>query len=466
VAVAETTTQTRQAGDLRNYILVTAAYWADTITDGAIRMLVLFYFFNLGYTPFQVAMLFIFYEIFGVITNLVGGYLGARLGLKSTLFMGLGTQLVALSMLAFAPQTWLVVPYVMIAQAFSGIAKDLTKMSSKSAVKLVVPEDAPGTLYKWVAILTGSKNALKGVGFFIGGLLLTLLGFSTALLILAGLVLTTLITTAVLMKGDLGKADKKAQFRQMFSKNQAVNMLSAARVFLFGSRDVWFVVGLPVFLYEVVGWNFWQVGGFLAVWVIGYGIVQASAPRLVRRRGAGPISEPDGRTATWLAFVLAVFPAGIALALMRGTDPSTLTIPRLIEDGTFTIVIPGFDPTIVVVAGLIVFGIIFALNSAVHSYLILAYTDSNKVAMNVGFYYMANAFGRLTGTVLSGWLYQMYGLIGCLWAAVAFVLATGLISLLLPTQTAPHPRIHPVSVENPAETAPRPRIHPVSVEKE
>lgn len=426
MAVAETTAQTRQAGDLRNYILVTGAYWADTITDGAIRMLVLFYFFNLGYTPFQVAMLFIFYEIFGVITNLAGGYLGARLGLKSTLFMGLGTQLVALSMLAFAPQTWLVVPYVMVAQAFSGIAKDLTKMSSKSAVKLVVPEDAPGTLYKWVAILTGSKNALKGLGFFVGGLLLTLLGFSTALLILAGLVLTALITTAVLMKGDLGKADKKAQFRQMFSKNRAVNMLSAARVFLFGSRDVWFVVGLPVFLYDVVGWNFWQVGGFLATWVIGYGIVQASAPGLVRRRGAGPISEPNGRTATWLAFALAAFPAGIALALMNGVDP-----------------------TLVVVGGLIAFGVIFALNSAVHSYLILSYTDSSKVAMNVGFYYMANAFGRLIGTVLSGWLYQVHGLVGCLWAAVAFVLATGLISLLLPTDTSPG--LHPVSLEKVAE---------------
>ncbi len=420
------TTSARPAADLRNYILVTAAYWADTVTDGAVRMLVLFYFYSLGYTPFQVAMLFIFYEIFGVITNLVGGYLGARLGLKATLFMGLSTQLVALSMLAFAPQTWLVVPYVMMAQAFSGIAKDLTKMSSKSAVKLVVPEDAPATLYKWVAILTGSKNALKGVGFFLGGLLLFTVGFQVALMILAGLVLTALVTTAVLMKGDLGKADKKAKFRQMFSKNRAVNILAAARVFLFGSRDVWFVVGLPVFLYQVVGWTFWQVGGFMAIWVIGYGIVQASAPAIIRKRVVGPGSEPDGRTAAWLAFGLAIFPAGIALALMRNVDP-----------------------TLVVVLGLIAFGGIFALNSAVHSYLILAYTDSNKVAMNVGFYYMANAFGRLTGTVLSGWLYQTSGLVGCLWASVVFVLAAGLLSLLLPTTIAP--RTRPIKLESVAE---------------
>jgi MFS family permease len=417
MASAEAATPTKQSGDLRNYILVTAAYWADTLTDGAIRMLVLFSFFQRGYTPFQVASLFIFYEVFGVVTNLVGGWLAARLGLKTTLFAGLATQVVALSMLALVPELWLTVPYVMAAQALSGIAKDLTKMSSKSAVKLVVPADAPSALYKWVAILTGSKNALKGVGFFLGGLLLTAFGFQPSLLIFAGLVLATLISTALLMRGGLGSTNKKAKFQQMFSNNRAVNMLAAARLFLFGARDVWFVVALPVFLYTVVGWNFWQVGGFMAVWVIGYGIVQALAPGIIRRRIKGQGSEPDGKTATWLAFVLAAFPAAIALAL-----------------------IGGIDPTLVVVAGLIAFGVIFALNSAVHSYLILAYTDSDKVAMNVGFYYMANAGGRLIGTVLSGLLYQWYGLVGCLWASVGFVLAAGLLSLLLPTTHPPRTR--------------------------
>ena len=417
MASAEAATPTKQSGDLRNYVLVTAAYWADTLTDGAIRMLVLFSFFQRGYTPFQVASLFIFYEVFGVVTNLVGGWLAARLGLKATLFAGLATQVVALSMLALVDPIWLTVPYVMIAQALSGIAKDLTKMSSKSAVKLVVPENAPSALYKWVAILTGSKNALKGVGFFLGGLLLTVFGFQPSLLIFAGLVLATLISTALLMRGGLGSANKKAKFQQMFSNNRAVNMLAAARLFLFGARDVWFVVALPVFLYTVVGWNFWQVGSFMAVWVIGYGIVQASAPGIIRRRIEGQAGEPDGKTATWLAFVLAAFPAAIALALMGG-----------------------IDPTVVVVAGLIAFGVIFALNSAVHSYLILAYTDSDKVAMNVGFYYMANAGGRLIGTVLSGLLYQWYGLVGCLWASVGFVLAAGLLSMVLPTTSAPRTR--------------------------
>ncbi|MCU0493202.1 MAG: organoarsenical effux MFS transporter ArsJ [Chloroflexaceae bacterium] len=407
--------RTAKALDLRNYITVTLAYWADTITDGAIRMLVLFYFFSLGYSPFQVASLFIFYEVFGVVTNLVGGWLAARFGLKSTLYMGLAFQLVALAMLALAPPALLTVAYVMVAQAFSGIAKDLTKMSSKSAVKLIVPDNAPSALFKWVAILTGSKNALKGVGFFLGGMLLTLLGFQRSLLVLAGLVALALLGAALLLRGDLGTANKKAKFSQMFSKNRAVNMLAAARLFLFGSRDVWFVVGLPVFLYSI-GWNFWQVGGFLAIWIIGYGFVQAAAPGFIKRRVEGS-REPDGRTATWLAFGLAAFPAGIALALQFGLDPN-----------------------LVVVAGLIAFGVIFALNSAVHSYLILAYTDSDKVAMNVGFYYMANAGGRLVGTVLSGLLYLLYGLTACLWASVGFVLAAGLLSLLLPTSSAPRTR--------------------------
>ena len=258
-------TNASRAG-LRNYVVVTGAYWADTVTDGATRMLVLFYFYNLGYSPLAVASLFIFYEIFGILTNLFGGYIGARFGLKSTLFIGLGTQLVALSMLAFAPHAWLVVAWVMVSQALSGIAKDMTKMSSKSAVKLIVPENASDTLYRWVAILTGSKNALKGVGFFLGGLLLTLFDFQTALKLLVVLVALALILAATLMRGGLGQANKKAKFSQVFSHNASVNKLAAARIFLFGARDVWFVVGLPVFLRGVLDWSFWQAGGFLAVW--------------------------------------------------------------------------------------------------------------------------------------------------------------------------------------------------------
>ena len=256
---------------MRNYVLVTGAYWTDTLVDGAIRTLVLFYFDQLGYTPLQVASLFVFYEIAGIVTNLVGGWLAARLGLKITLFMGLAIQVTALCMLGFAPPSLLVVPYVMVSQALSGVAKDLNKMSSKSAVKLVVPEGDQSSLYRWVAVLTGSKNALKGVGFFLGGLLLTLFGFQSAVLALAALVLIALVVTSTSIRGHLGRPDRTAKFKHMFSNNRAVNILAAARIFLFAARDVWFVVGLPFFLYSELGWSFWAVGTLLAVWVIGYG---------------------------------------------------------------------------------------------------------------------------------------------------------------------------------------------------
>ena len=393
----------------RNYAIVTLAYWADTLADGATRTLVLFYFSQLGYTALQVASLFLFYEIFGVITNFCGGWLASRFGLKSTLFLGLGTQIFALAMLALMPQSLLTVAYVMVSQALSGIAKDLTKMSSKSAVKLVAG-DGEGQLYRWVAWLTGSKNALKGVGFFLGSLLLTLMSFPQAVAVLMGIVGVAMVLAAVLMRGDLGKANKKAKFSQMLSRDRRINLLSIARFFLFGARDVWFVVALPVFLSTVLGWKFWQTGGFMALWVIGYGAVQAAAPMILKKKNGG---NPDGKTATWLAFGLALIPLTIAVLLGNGVQP-----------------------TLAVVGGLLVFGAIFALNSAVHSYLILAYADHDKVAMNVGIYYMANACGRLIGTILSGWLYQIGissgttgGLVWCLAASSIFLFATGLLSL-------------------------------------
>jgi hypothetical protein len=405
-------------GDLRNYILVTAAYWADTVADGAARILVLFFFFQLGYSPFELATLFVFSEFFGLVTNLVGGYVAARLGLKATLFAGLGVQVFALGMLGLPSEAWLVVPWVMVSQALSGIAKDLTKMSSKSAVKLVAPEDSESSLFRWVAILTGSKNALKGVGFFVGGLLLTLVGFQAAMLILMAIVLTALVTTASLMHGGLGTVDAAARFRHMFSSSGAINILAAARVFLFASRDVWFVVGLPVFLRSELGWSFWEVGTFLAIWVIGYGIVQASAPAVLDRRAAAGEGPPDGRVATRLAWLLALLPALIAASLTAD-----------------------FDPTLVLVGGLIVFGLVFAMNSAVHSYLVLSYSTAGRVSMDVGFYYMANAGGRLIGTLLSGLVYQFWGLTGCLWVSCGFLVLVGLISLRLPRRVPGAPAV-------------------------
>jgi len=391
---------------IRNYLVVTGGYWAFTLTDGAIRMLVVLYFHLLGYSPLQVATLFLFYEFFGIVTNLVGGWLGARIGLNRTMNIGMAMQVVALLALT-VPDSWLSVPYVMAAQALSGIAKDLNKMSAKASVKSITHgiegSTAEGSLFKWVAILTGSKNALKGVGFFVGAGLLEWLGFRGGLLVLAGMLFVALLVTLWMLPTDVGKMKSKPKFTQVFSTLKAVNILSAARFFLFGSRDVWFVVGLPVFLYEKLGWDFYKVGGFLAIWVIGYGIVQAVSPKLLRQH------HPDGVSARYWAFILAIFPAGIALALQQGLPAD-----------------------IVLVTGLILFGVIFAINSAIHSYLILAYSNHDKVAMNVGFYYMSNAGGRLTGTVLSGWVYQTHGLEGCLWWSFAFILIAGFISFALP----------------------------------
>jgi MFS family permease len=387
---------------LRNYLVVTGGYWAFTITDGAIRMLVVLYFHQLGYSPFEVAMLFLFYEFFGIVTNLVGGWLGARIGLNLTMQIGMAIQVGALSMLAL-PDSWLSVPYVMLAQALSGIAKDLNKMSAKASVKTIMADGDESRLFHWVALLTGSKNALKGGGFFIGALLLELVGFQGAVATLAGLLFVALITTVIMLPAGVGKMKSKPKFAQLFSRVPAINWLSAARFFLFASRDVWFVVALPVFLYERLSWSFMQVGGFLALWVIGYGLAQACVPTLLRKGRHG--QRPNGANACFWAFVLALLPIGIALGMEQGWPVDQ-----------------------VLIVGLILFGIIFAINSAIHSYLILAYSDHDKVAMNVGFYYMANAGGRLMGTVLSGGLYQEFGLIGCLWCSSGFIIAASFFS--------------------------------------
>ena len=392
---------------LRNYLLVTFGYWAFTITDGAIRMLVVLYFHLLGYSPFEVAMLFLFYEFFGIVTNLVGGWLGARIGLNLTMHLGMTLQVVALLMLT-VPDAWLSVAYVMVAQAMSGIAKDLNKMSAKAAVKAMASDESNSRLFKWVAVLTGSKNALKGAGFFVGAALLEGLEFRGALVSLAGMLFLVLLMTMVLLPSGVGKMKSKPKFSHVFSNIPAINRLSAARFFLFGSRDIWFVVALPVFLYEILGWSFTLVGSFMAVWIIGYGIVQASAPKIISQSHHG--HGPGAGTARLFAFVLAFVPAAIALGLKQGWPADW-----------------------VLIVGLILFGVIFALNSALHSYLILAYSDRDKVAMNVGFYYMANAGGRLVGTLLSGWVYQVQGLEACLWLSSGFVLAAALLSLRLPS---------------------------------
>lgn len=403
---------------VRQYLLITFNYWSFTLTDGALRMLVVLHFHDLGYSPLAIAMLFLFYEIFGVVTNLIGGWLGARLGLNRTMNLGLGMQVFALAMLlvpAASLPLWLAgVPWVMAAQALSGIAKDLNKMSAKSAIKLLVPKGEQGKLYKWVALLTGSKNALKGAGFFLGGALLALLGFELAIAAMAIMLGLVWLLSLVMLKKDLGKAKNKPKFTEIFSKSRSVNILSAARLFLFAARDVWFVVALPVYLASQLGWDHWAVGGFLAVWVIGYGIVQTLAPKITGNRQAQSQlidTAPDGRSALIWASMLAFVPALIACSIQFS-----------------------FYPEASLLLGLMLFGALFAVNSSLHSYLIVSYASEDAVSLDVGFYYMANAMGRLVGTVLSGLVYQAYGLAACLWISTAFIGITAMISIKLPRQ--------------------------------
>ena len=386
----------------KSYALVTSGYWAFTLTDGALRMLVLLHFNDLGYSPVSLAFLFLLYEVMGIVTNLLGGWVGSRTGLNRTLTVGLALQIVALLALSLLNEQWseiAAVAFVMAVQALSGVAKDLTKMSSKSAVKFVAGE---GALFKMVAVLTGSKNALKGVGFFVGAALLSTFGYDAALLTMAGVLAVVLVAVLALLREDIGKSKKKTPLRQILSKSPAINQLSAARLFLFASRDIWFVVALPVFLHDELGWSFFGVGGFLAAWVIGYGMVQSVAPRFVR--GTDEIAAAR----TW-ALALGIVSAAIA-ALVAFDTATTLAI----------------------VGGLIVFGVIFALNSSLHSYLVLAYSDDDDVSLDVGFYYSANASGRLIGTLLSGLLYLAGGLPAALWGATAFVLITWVLTQRLP----------------------------------
>jgi len=395
---------------IRQYLVVTGNYWTFTLTDGALRMLVVLHFHQLGYSPLQVALLFLFYEIFGVVTNLLGGWLGARVGLNRTMNLGLGLQVAALVML-LVPDPWLSIGWVMAAQALSGIAKDLNKMSAKSSIKLLLPPNAEGKLYTWVALLTGSKNALKGTGFFLGGFLLMWLGFDGAVASMTLVLTMVWLMSLALLHQDLGRAKRKPKFREIWSKSEAINVLSAARLFLFGARDVWFVVALPVFLSQTLSWSHTQTGGFLALWIIGYGIVQALAPKLT---GKASGKVPAGGTAFVWAALLTLLPALIAIALALQ-----------------------LDARLVIIGGLFLFGVIFAINSSLHSYLIVSLAGREGVSLDVGFYYMSNAMGRLLGTLLSGGVFQWAGqgsdgLQACLWISSGFLLLATLISLKLP----------------------------------
>jgi predicted MFS family arabinose efflux permease len=397
----------------RNYAIVTAAYWGFTLSDGALRMLVLLHFYRLGYSPFTLAFLFLLYEAMGVVANLLGGWLATRYGIQRMLTVGLVTQITGFLLLSALSPTWtaaMSVAWVVLAQGVCGVAKDLTKTASKSAIKLTAG-DASGQLFRWVAFFTGSKNAMKGVGFFLGGVLLQAVGFQAALWIMAGLLFLVLLGVVGFVPPLMGKSKASKSARELFAKNRGINLLAAARVALFGARDVWFVVGVPVFLYAS-GWTFAMVGGFLALWTIGYGAVQALAPNIVRRSSDG-LSHEVPAARLWSALLAAVPMALAVLVAMK--------VPNL---------------EWVVVAGLGLFGVAFAVNSSVHSYLILAYAGSEKAAEDVGFYYAANALGRFFGTLMSGLLYQWGGLVYSLVGSALMLSACWAVTLALPTRRA------------------------------
>ena len=382
------------------YLTITLSYWAFTLTDGALRMLVLLFFHNLGFTPIELASLFILYEFFGIITNLYGGWLATRIGVTRCLHIGLGLQILALGMLT-VDASMLSVIYVMIAQAVSGIAKDLNKMSAKSSIKLLVNDNQQTKLYRWVALLTGSKNSLKGLGFFLGGFLMANLGFGNSLQALMALLAITLLLSLIFLQSQT--TSYKPKFTETLSKSRDINLLSAARLFLFGSRDIWFVIALPVFLQSQLQWTHLQVGSLMACWVIGYGFIQAIAPKIT---GRNQQQTPRGSVLTSWVTRLAVIPALIAGALVYGLDPA-----------------------MVLIIGLLIYGGVFAINSSIHSFLIVAFSKRDSVSADVGFYYMANAAGRLTGTFLSGLIYQQYGLAACLLGSSLMVVISAALSV-------------------------------------
>lgn len=397
-----------QNNGLRAYAAVTAAYWAFMLSDGALRMLVLLHFSGLGFSPVQLAWLFLLYEVAGIVTNLAAGWIAARFGLAVTLWSGLLMQIVALIGLAQLDPHWSTagsVAFVMAVQGLSGVAKDLAKMSSKSAVKLLAPK-GDGALFHWVAVLTGSKNAVKGLGFFLGAALLALAGFEGAVWGMAAVLAAILLGVWVFMPPGLPMGKKDAKVSSIWSRDMRVNRLSLARMFLFGARDVWFVVGVPVYFQSILSdgsadsrrATFFLIGGFMALWIIAYGAVQAAAPKLLTAKGR-PEPEVIAKTIAWAGYLV---PIPVALAL-----------------ATWAAGAPALWLSIALVIGLLAFGFVFAINSSVHSYLILAFSGSDRVSQDVGFYYMANAAGRLLGTLLSGVSYQLGGLPLCLGTAGA-----------------------------------------------
>lgn len=392
---------------ISHYLIVTSSYLGFTLSDGALRMLVLFYFFKLGFSPLTLALLFLLYEFAGVIANLGGGWLTTRFGIRIMLLVGLSLQIIGLIFLSLLDPSFgyiLSIIWVLAAQGISGLAKDFTKTASKSAIKSMEVDGRQGLFY-WVSWFTGSKNAMKGIGFFLGGILLTKFGFQNSLWVMAGSLGLVLLLVSFLLPKNLGTSRPSGRIKELFSKSPEVNKIALARIFLFGGRDIWFVVAIPIFLYTN-GWDFWEVGGFLAGWTVFYGLVQAIAPNIMH------VTNKGKTVSSTSILVWSISLALVSLFLLGIMSAKT--------------------DLLLLLSGLILFGFVFAINSSLHSFLIVAYAGSKKAAEDIGFYYAANAAGRLFGTFLSGLLFQLGGVLACLAGTTLFLIATSFVVWRLP----------------------------------
>ncbi|CAM9245362.1 unnamed protein product [Scytosiphon promiscuus] len=426
---------------MRNLYTAAMSYNGYTVTDGALRLIVLLHAADLGFNAIEIAFMFSAYEVAGVFTNLFGGVAGSKYGLRCTLLTSLTLQIACLAALT---QTEPILGdlkeatpgstryleatiYITAWQALAGVAKDLMKLTGKATPKLVTKEGAEGRLFQLVAWLTGMKNALKGFGSFLGALLVAQIGYVDSLWILVGICGIFVPVGIFGMDRGLGVSPgKNIDWKSLFSKGRNVNVLSAARFFLFGSRDVWFEIGLPLFLRVELGWKRELVGLILAGYIVIYGNLQAASTKLYKNAD-GTSRQPTGAAAyKWAAYCsLAPLITGIATYFTHKVAESDLAT------------------ALVLITGVVAFAAMFAVNSSVHSYLIVSYSNKDKVAMDLGFYYMANAMGRLVGVLVGGFLYHYtsddFGLSMCLIVACPFLVAAAAIAYRLPDPSALQP---------------------------
>lgn len=443
-----------------------------TITDGAIRIIVLLYANQIGLSPLDIAVLFTLYELMGVVTNLFGGVFASRFGLKASMFLSLFLQLLGLVLVVLVEPIFgdlehlamklpsnltclastrtvieegnmgkraEVIVYITFCQALSGVAKDFMKISCKTIPKLVTKKDADeeSSLFKLYSIVTGLKNSFKGFGFIFGALLTNFLGFEIAVYVLVGIVVVIVPAVVWGIDKDAGKAREFPGFNlKIFKKPWNINVLSLARFFLFGSRDVWFEVAAPLFFRNIIGWTEFEVGLFIGGYVIVYGYFQTATAKIYKAK------NKDAKKTSWRPSCLRGVPpvqhiGGWAVACAAEILLLGIVLHFLYQEYIGQECAAQYGAAIagVLIVGFYAFGVIFAVNSAIHSYFIGLFSGGDKASMDIGFYYMANAMGRLVGTILSGYVYEVtrdeFGLSICLWVSSLFMALAAVTSYFI-----------------------------------